>query len=85
MKSIKSTSPAKNKDRICEKCGRLVKAGEYGSQVYFPCRQCNDEFWEKWYQLPKVKKVGDDWIRTEAHDALIKEYHKEDYFDRSSH
>jgi len=48
--------------------------------VYFPCRQCNDEFWAKWYQLPKVKKNGDVFLRTAAHDALIEEYHKEDYF-----
>jgi len=48
--------------------------------VYFPCRQCNNEFWAKWHQLPKVKKVGDSWQHTEAHDLLIKEYHKEEYF-----
>lgn len=70
----------KYEDRICEKCGRLVKADEYGSYVYFPCRQCNDEFWDKWYQLPKVKMVGNAFLHTDAHKALIKEYHKEDYF-----
>jgi len=67
-------------NRYCLKCGRLVKSDEYGSRVYFPCRLCNDEFWGKWYQLPPVKKVGNVFLHTDAHTALIKEYHKEDYF-----
>ncbi len=68
------------KDRICEKCGRLVKGNESGSYVYFPCKECNNEFWEKWYQLPPVKKIGNEFVKTEAHLQLIKEYHKENYF-----
>lgn len=68
---------------LCGHCGRLVKAGEYGGFVSFPiCPKCNRQFWAKWYQLPKCKKVENGWIRTEAHDALIKEYHKEEYFNQ---
>lgn len=67
-------------DRTCLKCGRLVKGDEYGSHVYFPCKQCNDKFWDIWYTLPKVSKVGDTFVLTEEHIKLIKEYHKEDYF-----
>jgi tRNA(Ile2) C34 agmatinyltransferase TiaS len=70
----------KYQDRICKKCGRLVKANEYGSHVYFPCRECNDEFWEKWYKLPKVRKVENKFLYTDEHIRLIKEYYKEDYF-----
>jgi hypothetical protein len=44
---------ARTPDRTCVKCGKLVKGNEYGSQVYFPCRECNDEFWAKWGSVAK--------------------------------
>ena len=77
----RNTTKGHYKDRICEKCGRLVKAGEWGSHTYYPCRQCNDEFWQKWYQLPKIKKIDTNFGTLSNEQLnLIHEYHKEDYF-----
>lgn len=69
-------------DFNCKKCGRLVKKGEYSSHVYYPiCPDCNNQFWNKWYLLPKCKKVEGEWVRTPAHTKLIQEYYKESYFN----
>ena len=77
-------------DRICKKCGKIFDAfnietydGDEGcTDPYIICRDCNDEFWGKWYNLPKVQYADGKFMRTEAHDALIKGYFKETYFDK---
>jgi hypothetical protein len=74
--------------RPCKKCGELFDAfnhdtydGDEGCyEPYIICEKCNDEFWNKWYQLPKVKKLDGIWQLTEEHDILIKEYQKESDF-----
>lgn len=68
------------KDRICKRCGVLVKGDEYGSHAHYPCRACNREFWQKWYLLPAVINYGGRWDLPEEHLALIREYNKEGYF-----
>jgi len=46
------------------------------------CKEfCNNEFWDKWYSLPKCKKIKGKWVRAPAHIELIQEYYKESYFD----
>lgn len=77
-----------NYDRICKKCGKMFDAfnietydGDKGcTNPHIICRGCNDEFWEKWYNLPKVQKIGNKLLKTESHNDLIKEYYKEDHF-----
>lgn len=72
----------------CKKCGKIFDSFDHDSydgaedctNPYKICEDCNDEFWDKWYKLPKCKKVNGKFIRTDAHNSLIKEYFKEDYF-----
>ncbi len=64
----------KYEDRVCKKCGIIIRSN------YQTCWGCNNEFWKKWYKLPKVQKVNGEFVHTEEHIKLIKEYYKEDYF-----
>lgn len=72
----------------CKKCGELFNSFDHDSydgdtdctDPYQICMSCNDEFWVKWYQLPKCKLIDSVWYYTYAHFLLIKEYHKENYF-----
>lgn len=72
----------------CIKCGELFDSFNHDTydgidgcyEPYVICEKCNNEFWEKWYKLPKVQKIGNKFLKTESHTDLIKEYHKEGYF-----
>ena len=85
-----SNSEEVSYDRICKKCGKIFDAFNIETydgdkdctDPYIICRDCNDEFWGKWYNLPKVQYADGKFSRTAAHDALIKEYFKETYFDK---
>lgn len=72
----------------CRKCGNLFDSYNHDSGIgtrfcydpYVICSSCNDEFWHKWYSLPACKKVCGKWVRSKAHDVLIKEYFKQRHF-----